>query len=278
MTKAAQAADPMERLRAAIAPYEERLLELWGFHEYPALKSYLEVATAPWRQSVAGLAKAVKAAPADATLIIVGERESPASGDPLDSDQYLAAIEAARRVESGPFHILFTGGCTALTAHFGEIPAMPMAKQFSALTSGAYDNRISAEQLSLNTGHQGRIIGQIVKSRDFRRLVICQPNEHIARFCATLAFDLHERGLHVPMHFFGNGNWEDFIVQREMTRAQEAFGPIQPGHLAKLPSKALGGEYSDRLATECDPKKSRGYACGALPPSLMLEHFIPKAV
>ena len=63
-----------------------------------------------------------------------------------------------------------------------------------------------------------------------------------------------------------------------MTRAREAFGPVQkigdPNVL--LASKLLGGEYEDRLATECDPVKSRGYACPALTPSAMLEGYTAK--
>ncbi|MBI4449506.1 hypothetical protein HY634_00425, partial [Candidatus Uhrbacteria bacterium] len=191
---------------------------------------------------------------------------------------FLAVLQAVKLLEGTPFHLLFTGGVYGLEAVYGERPAAALAADFNARTANAFAPRVSVDQFSQNTGHQARIIGQIVRSVGYQRIVVCLPIEHVARFAATVAFDLNERGLRVPFVFLGDGAWDEEIPQRHMTRAREAFGPVQkvgdPGAL--LASKLLGGEYEDRLATECDLERSKGYACPALKPSAMLERYLPK--
>ena len=260
------------RLDAAMAPYRETLGRMWGL-EFPALRDYLAIATTPWRVHAATLHADLKRDPRSRTLILVGERATE-PGVGMREEQFLAALQAVKLCEGSdtPYHILFTGGVYGLETAYGERPAFYLQRDFHARTYGAYAQRCSIEQLSQHTGHQARIIGQIVQSVGFRRIVVCIPIEHIARFSATLAYDLEQRTLAVQFVFFGDGNWEDEIPQRKMTRAREAFGPIQKvgDPYVRLATKLLGGEYEDRLATECDPEKSKGYACPALRPSRML--------
>ncbi|MDP3770674.1 MAG: hypothetical protein Q8R16_00040 [bacterium] len=277
LAAAAAASNPRERIELAMAPYREALERAWGA-EFPALTDYLAVATAPWRQNAAVLRAELKRAPSAPTLILVGERAAEADGSGMRREQFLAVLQAVKLLESAPFHLLFTGGVYGLEEMYGERPAAALAADFNARTGHAFAPRVSVDQFSQNTGHQARIIGQIVRSVGYQRIVACLPIEHVARFAATVAFDLHVRDIHIPFVFLGDGAWEEEIPQRRMTRAREAFGPVQkvgdPGVL--LASKLLGGEYEDRLATECDPERSKGYACPALKPSMMLASFIAK--
>lgn len=276
LAAAAAASNPRVRIESAMAPYREALERVWGA-EFPALTDYLAVATAPWRQNAAVLRAELKRAPHAPTLILVGERAAAAIG--MRREQFLAVLQAVKLCEpQTPFHLLFTGGVYGLEEMYGERPAAALAADFNERTRDAYAARVSVDQFSQNTGHQARIIGQIVQSVGYQRIVVCLPIEHVARFAATVAYDLAERGLHIPFVFLGDGDWDDEIPQRHMTRAREAFGPVQkigdPDVL--LASKLLGGEYEDRLATECDLEKSRGYACPALKPSAILEFYVAK--
>ncbi|MBI4142382.1 hypothetical protein HY480_00730 [Candidatus Uhrbacteria bacterium] len=275
---AAAAYDPKALLDAAIAPYGETLERMWGA-EFPALRDYLAIATAPWQRNAAVLRADLKRAPSAPTLILVGERTADGNEWKMDDEQYFATLQAVKLCEPAtPFHVLFTGGVYGLEDAYGERPAAALAADFHEWTDHAFVRHCSVEQFSQNTGHQARIIGQIVRSVGYQRIVICIPIEHIARFGATVAFDLAERGIHIPFVFLGSGAWGEEIPKRHMTRAREAFGPVQkvgdPGVI--LASKLLGGEYEDRLATECDPVKSKGYACPALRPSAMLEYYVAK--
>jgi len=278
LAAAAAASNLRERIELALAPYREALERVWGA-ELPALTEYLTIATAPWRQNAAVLRAELKRAPNAPTLILVGARTAEADGSGMRHEQFLAVLQAVKLCEAQtPFHVLFTGGVYGLETMYGERPAAALAADFNTRTANAFAARVSVDQFSQNTGHQARIIGQIVRSVGYQRIVACLPIEHVARFAATVAYDCNERDLRIPFVFLGDGAWEEEIPQRMMTRAQEAFGPVQkvgdPGVI--LASKLLGGEYEDRLATECDPVKSRGYACPALKPSAMLAGYVAK--
>lgn len=287
---AAQAAEERSRrartrLETGMAEWKPALSKLWG-DRFGDLVDYLTFATTPWQWNVSDLQASLKRAPTAPTLILVGERST--TGDPATNGQYKAALQAVKLVENSPFQVMFTGGVYGLEAFYGERPAWQMAQDFDRLTSGAYARQISVEQFSQNTGHQARVLGEVVKRIGFGRVVICIPIEHVARFAATLAFDMVERwtddferakdaGKPMPklaeMIFFGNGDWEDVIPQRKMTRAREAFGPVQglDDPEVVLATKRLGGEYGERYHIEQDLEKSRGYACPALSPKAMLE-------
>lgn len=275
------------RLETGMAEWTPELKKLWD-DRFPDLVSYLTVATSPWQWNVADLQASIKRAPTAPTLILVGERGTVQ--DPLDNGQYKAALQAVKLVENAPFQIMFTGGVYGLEAFYGERPAWSLAQDFDLLTGGAYARHISVEQFSQNTGHQARVLGEIIRRVGFGRVVVCIPIEHVARFAATLGFDMVERWLAdgekakadgkaapklAEMIFFGNGDWEDLILHRRMTRAREAFGPVQalddPDLV--LATKRLGGEYGERYHVEQDLERSRGYACPALSPKAMLEAF-----
>ncbi len=257
-----------EEVLSAMAEHRNGLEQLWG-QNFPALVSYVARATGSWKQHLDALRRNITKDAPRPTLIIVGERGS--SHEPVH-----AATAAAELMAPHVPHwdILFTGGVYGLAASHGEVPAATLASWFHNDTGHQFGSRASVDQFSKNTGHQGRIIGQIVRTIGYDWIIVCLPIEHIARFAATLAFDLHQHGYHRPFTFLGTGNWGDVIPERDMTRAREAFGPIQSPEEAKLSTKRLGGEYAARLHTECFSPKRFDFACPALPPSDMLASYM----
>ncbi len=262
------------RLERAIAPYQKPLSMLWG-NKYPYLVRYLTFATAPWQHNVRHLQQSIKQRPGAPTLVLVGERGCPADGSV--NGQLTAAVQAVKIAENAgnPFHVLFTGGVYGLESLYGERPAADLYDDFNRLTANAYRRHCSTEQLSQNTGHQARVIGQMIASLGFGRAVSCIPIEHVARFTATLAFDVVERELALHLICFGNGDWSELIPQRNMTRAHEAFGPIQTpdDSDAMLATKLLGGEYGERYFKEQSAAYNKNYACGAVDPEMMVMWF-----
>ncbi|MEK7105182.1 MAG: hypothetical protein AAB865_00645 [Patescibacteria group bacterium] len=261
--------------------YRAHLSEVWGA-DLPFLLDYVDRATVGWSREQPRFARDVATDVGAPTLIIVGERDRWVAE--LQAGAALTAASAVRdrrstmdpaRNVANPFQILFTGGCYGLEETFAERPALGLMHNFRALAGGAFDPWLTVDQMSVNTGHQARIIGAMIACMNYRRVVIVQPIEHIARFAATLAFDLVGRQIRPEFYFFGVGEWSDRTRTREhaaLTRAREAFGPIQqPGDPDTLdPRKLLGGEYSTRYFKEQSPLHNRGYACGALSPADML--------
>lgn len=267
----------------AMKPYADVLKAAFQ-REYESFVQYMLYAGDAWRSQALALAKATKAKPSARTLIIAGERACPADRNPATNEQYLAILEATRRLEGTPFHILFSGGVLGLETLTGDVPAQTMADEFNVFTGQHWRDQMSIDQMSENTGEQARIIGGMIRAKRYERIVIVLPVEHAGRFAATLAFDLYERRvqggpvLFPVMYFFSFGTWDEIIVQRGLTRAQEAFGPVEKAIEARLVSKPIGGEFSERYPAEMNPATNAGYACPALPPSEMLLHFMPYAV
>lgn len=267
-----ETADPDERFRKAIAPYEPRLRGMWG-DLYDPLCLYGAATTRPRLEQGGRLGRALRKSPPKRTLIFVGERGSAPNRVDMNDEQLLATLETVKALEKGDYHIFFSGGCTGLGPAYGEIPASSLYAAFARETNDVYRERCSFEQFSENTGHQARLTGQIMKTKGFDALVVVVSIEHISRLMATLAFDLHERGLKVPMFAAPHGDWDEEVPFRNMTRARECFGETQklgdPG--VKLAMKLLGDEMGARLRKECDPAQNKGFACGALNPVQMFE-------
>lgn len=209
--------------------------------------------------------------------------------------------------EPNALSLLFSGGVT-LTPEMGELPGNVMAEQFNAMTSGLYTHVVGADSFSMNTGDQGRALAAILFSRRIERVVFCHVIDHIARFGATIMAALrqmiraendhledliglyegaeHEatrnrlraaRRVMPEIVFVALGTWSDRDPRRGrdndgagISRAREAFGPMQAPEEAMYPGKRLGCEYGERYYAEQDPVKSIGYACPALTPKSMV--------
>lgn len=275
---AAQATDLIEiadadgRLRKAITPYDGRLRQMWG-DLYPQLCLYAAVTTRPRVEQGGRLGRFLRKNPPKRTMIFIGERGSEPNQVDMPQEQFLGALEGIKAVENGNYHVLFSGGCLGLGPAYGEVPARALYDTFMQRTKGSYGDRCSFEQLSVNTGHQARNLGQMIQTGGFDALVVVMSIEHIARLMATLAFDLHQRGIHIPILAAPHGDWDDAVPFRDMTRAEECFGPIQkPGDPGvKLAMKLLGDELGKRYRTECDPTMNQNFACGALDPLQMFD-------
>ena len=209
--------------------------------------------------------------------------------------------------EPDALSVIFSGG-QMLTRVTGELPGSELAAQFNALTDDEFASYVQYEQCSLNTGDQGTALGGLVWARNVQRLVIVHVVDHIARFAATvlegwranrdgrlapardwLAKDKIARAdfdkLNRPwpeLHLLPVGSLDDVDPRRGknggISRAREAFGPVQTNEECIVSGKRLGGEYAaNRYGTECLPERIGGdkgsvtYACRALPPSQMLE-------
>ncbi len=205
--------------------------------------------------------------------------------------------------EPDALSVIFSGG-QLLTRATGELPGSELARQFNTLTEGRYASYVQSEDISLNTGDQGTGLGGLVWARRPERLIVLHVVDHIARFAATVlegwranrdgriaqAERFHLDGYlsaqevltvvreYPEIHLIPVGSFDDVDPRRGkygISRAQEAFGPVQDDDEIVIPGKKLGGEYAaNRYGVECLPQhvaKSIGYACRALPPSAMLQ-------
>lgn len=215
--------------------------------------------------------------------------------------------------EANGLALVLSGGVT-ITPQMGELPADVMIRQFNGITGGVYSAVIGADSCSLNTGDQGRVLAGLAFARRPKRLVFAHVRDHDARFAATIVYalkqmvDAENRGLDAliarlreqspddpnigkaeaakrvmpEVLFVAFGGWEDRDPRRGrdnggegITRAREAFGPMQTAEEEMCPKKALGCEYANRYGAEQDPTRNFVYACAALSPSEMIALIPP---
>lgn len=305
------------RVLGAMGAQREDLEIGWG-KEFGPLVRYLGQVCF-WEMGWNRLRRAVEEKPIARTMVITGERCTGAAEDGSDSP----ILQGMRQVlnllgphatkkpgldrngrEPDALSVVFSGGQT-LTRATGEFPGSELAQQFHDLTLGEFESYVQHENLSLNTGDQGAVLGGMVWTRNPLRVVVVHVPDHIARFAATLmegwranrdgrvaeARALQEQGLLTPeqvlsivrpypeLHLLAVGDFEDIDPRRGanggISRKREAFGPTQVAGENVIPGKFLGGEYAaNRYGKECldeHAAASIGYACRALKPSAMLE-------
>lgn len=218
----------------------------------------------------------------------------------------LAFEHCVDRTAEDRVKIVFSGGIKNRQA-MGEFSGDVLAAQFNALTENSFNDAVEYESLSRNTGEQARILAAMLFARRPDRIVFVHVKDTIARFAATVMFALRQlnetenfrlssagqntiatgipgpklrKALDVarrtmPKIFFVSlGDWEDRDPRRGkgkgISRAQEAFGPIQTEAEVALPGRFLGGEYAERYYKEQSLIDSIGMVCPALSPWEML--------
>lgn len=303
-------------LLAAMGDQEQVMRKDWG-KEFDALLKYLSLACFP-DQGRDRLQAALVARPVARTMLITGERCTGERADGSDSPIIKGVTEAMTMLapyvtdlpgfarhgrEPGAFSIVFSGG-QMLTRSMGELPGSELAEQFNIHTGRIYQKYVQSENLSLNTGDQGNILGSLMLGRDVERVILVHVVDHLARFAATLmegwrvcrdgraaaVSELWEQGVLSPdhvlhamrsfpeLHLLPVGSLDDVDPRRArggMSRAREAFGPMQSDEECLVPGKRLGCEYGlPRYGRECLRTylgMTMGYACRALTPTAMLD-------
>lgn len=216
--------------------------------------------------------------------------------------------------ESNALSLIFSGGVLH-REKMGELPGSVMAGQFNDMTNGAYRSVVEVEGISLNMGDQGRTLAVLLFMRRVERVVFCHVVDHIARFGATVMAALQQlvddenRRLdalrdryyhpdHEPIRssidaarrqmpeivFVALSSWGACDPRRGsdnggdgISRAREAFGPMQKPEEAMMPGRLLGCEYADRYFSRQHRIQSLEFVCPALSPAVMIQLIPPWA-
>lgn len=203
--------------------------------------------------------------------------------------------------------LIFSGGVTD-RRQMGELPGDVMAEQFNVMTDGVYRDVVGVEPLSRHTGDQGRMLAAYLFACRIERVVFCHVVDHIARFGATITaalqqlVDAENRRLdalrdryphpdHGPIRrsidtahrkmpeivFVALSSWDARDPRRGcdsggegISRAREAFGPLQTPEEAMMPGRLLGCEYADRYFSRQHVIQSLEFVCPALSPEAMI--------
>lgn len=210
--------------------------------------------------------------------------------------------------ESSALSLIFSGGVTD-RQQMGEQPGNVMAEQFNIMTAGVYRNVVGVESLSRHAGDQGRMLAMLLFAHRVERVVFCHVVDHIARFGATVAAalqqlvdaenqrldELRDHYFH-PDHeqirnsidaarrkmpeivFVALSSWSARDPRRGrdnggdgISRAREAFGPLQAPEEAMMKGRLLGCEYADRYFSRQHRIQNLEFVCPALSPAAMIQ-------
>lgn len=282
-----------DRLYAAMGEYRARVEESWGL-SFSEFLTYVSYATAPASHGLALLQESIREDPQTRTLVIGGAYGCGSALDGSDSPTIAGSILAMDliRVESswvlpkyvfrdlrkaqGAYCAVFSGAVRK-SEQFGEHTGLELCNQFNILTSQRYADVVFADDMSLNTGYQGRILAALIQSMDAKRVVMTLPIEHTARMAATIAHGLGNSAC--TFYFVSPCEWgENDPLKYDLTRSDLAFGPVVTNPDQTKQTKAsYGGEYtSTRYQTEQNPHKNQQFICAALSPADMIRRYLPR--